>query len=193
MENAVLRKLACLTMGVVVFGVGPAGRAQEGPLIPRPTAEHERLAREAGTWDATIKSWMQGPGSEPTISRGVQVAKLMPGGLWLISSFEGKFGGQDFHGSGQMGYDPKKGKYGGTWIDSMATEILLMEGAYDDKTHTLTMQAKATDPSGKPYEARMSTKYEGEDSMVFNMEMKSEETRGEYFKLMEITYKRKAK
>jgi hypothetical protein len=193
MVNAMVRKLAYVAVGMGVFWVGTTGRAQDGPPIPKPTAEHQRLAKEAGTWDATIKSWMQGPGAEPMISKGVQVARLMPGGLWLLSSFEGKFGDQDFHGAGQMGYDPKKGKYIGTWVDSMATEILLMEGGYDDKTHTLTMHAKGTEPSGKAYEAKMSTRYEGEDSMVFTMEMKSEETRGEYLKVMEITYKRKAK
>ena len=64
---------------------------------------------------------------------------------------------------------------------------------YDSKTHTMTMTRRAADPSGKPYDARMTTKYESEDAMVFTMEMKSEETKGEYIKVMEITYKRRSK
>ena len=118
---------------------------------------------------------------------------MMPGGMWLLSSFEGKFGDMDFHGAGQTGYDPKKGKYVGTWVDSMASEIMVTEGDYDSKNHTVTMYSKGTDPSGKPYDARMSTKYEAEDTMVFTMEMKSEETKGEFIKVMEITYKRRSK
>ena len=41
--------------------------------MSRTTPEHELLAKGVGTWDATVKSWMQGPQSEPTISKGVEV------------------------------------------------------------------------------------------------------------------------
>jgi hypothetical protein len=192
--NATIRSLAGFVMGLGILGTGALARGQDGPPIPKPTAEHERLAKDAGTWDATIKSWTQGPGSEPSVSRGVEVAKVMPGGLWLLSSFEGKVGDLEFHGAGQTGYDPKKGKYVGTWVDSMASEIMVMEGGYDSKNHTLIMSARGTDPaSGKPYDARMTNRYEGDDTRVFTMEMKSEETKGEYIKLLEITYKRRSK
>ena len=191
--SATIRSLMVLVACLVLCGSGGPVRGQDGPPIPKPTPEHERLAKEVGTWDATIKSWMQGPGSEPAVSKGVQVTKMMPGGMWLLSSFEGKFGDMDFHGAGQTGYDPKKGKYVGTWVDSMASEIMVTEGDYDSKNHTMTMHSKGTDPSGKPYDARMSTKYEAEDTMVFTMEMKSEETKGEFIKVMEITYKRRSK
>ena len=80
-----------------------------------------------------------------------------------------------------------------TWVDSMASEIMVTEGDYASKNHTMTLYSKGTEPSGKPYDARMSTKYEAEDTMVFTMEMKSEETKGEYIKVMEIAYKRRSK
>ena len=93
--------------------------------MPKPTPEHERLARDVGTWDATIKSWMQGPGSEPSVPKGVEVAKMMPGGLWVLSEFHGKFGDAAFHGQGQTGYDPVKKKYIGTWVRPAAINQLV--------------------------------------------------------------------
>ena len=54
---------------------------------------------------------MSGPDSEPSVSKGVEVDKLMPGGLWLMNDFEGEFGGMAFHGHGVNGYDTQKKKY----------------------------------------------------------------------------------
>jgi hypothetical protein len=75
----------------------------------------------------------------------------------------------------------------------MSTEIMMMEGDYDDASHTMTMTAKGTDEAGKPYDAKMTSKYADDDTRVFTMSMKSEETKGELVKIMEITYKRRAK
>jgi hypothetical protein len=75
----------------------------------------------------------------------------------------------------------------------MSTDMMLTEGDYDPDTKTVTMSAKGREPSGKPYEAKMTTKYQGDSARVFTMLMKSDETKGEYIKVMEITYKRRPK
>src|SRR5271166_6414448 len=74
-----IRAFAGFVAGLGAVGLATLSNAQESP-VPKPTPEHERLARDVGTWYATIKSWMQGPGSEPSVSKGVEVAKMMPGG-----------------------------------------------------------------------------------------------------------------
>jgi hypothetical protein len=191
--SAMIRSFVGLMVCLGWVGSASWARGQDGPPVPKPTAEHERLAKDVGTWDATIKSWERGPDSEPTVSQGVEVVKLMPGGLWAQSEFDGKFGDREFHGCGQSGYDTKKGKYVGTWVDTMSTEIMMMEGDYDPASRTVTMYAKGTDHAGKPYDAKMASKYDGDDTRVFTMSMKSDETKGEYVKMMEITYKRRAK
>jgi hypothetical protein len=192
MMQGTIRSLAgLLAVGLALVGSAIPARGQEMP--PKPTPEHQRLAKEVGTWDATMKTWMGGPNAEPLVSKGVEVVKLMPGGLWLLSEYDGKFGDMDFHGSGHSGYDTKKKKYVFTWVDSIETEILLMEGEYDSDTQTLTMHAKGTDPAGRPYEMKTTTKFEGDDTRVFTMLMKSEETKGELVKVMEITYKKRSK
>ena len=90
----------------------------------KPTDEHKIFASDEGTWDATVKSYNSGPDAEPSVSKGTEVNTLMHGGLWLLSKFEGDFGGEKFEGRGQFGYDPIKKKYVGTWIDSMSPHSL---------------------------------------------------------------------
>ena len=77
---------------------------------PKPTAEHEILAADEGTWDATITSFLGGPDGEPTVSKGTEVNTLLAGGLWLVSEFEGDIGGVKFVGRGHFGYDPLRKK-----------------------------------------------------------------------------------
>ena len=185
--SRMMRILACLVAGPGFLGLSACLKAQESP-VTKPTPEHQHLAHEVGTWDATIKSWMQGPGSEPLVSKGVEINKLMPGGLWALSDFQGKFGDLPFHGHGQTGYDPVKKKYIGTWVDSMSPTIMIMEGDFDPQTNTLTMYSKGVGPGGKPYDARMVGVHRDKDNRVFTMSMKTEDTKGEFVKLMEISY-----
>jgi hypothetical protein len=187
--SGTMRKTVSMAVCLGLATLVSVGRAQEG--TPKPTAEHERLAHEVGTWDATVKSWMQGPNAEPTESKGVEIVKLMPGGLWAISEFHGKFGDTDFHGHGHSGYDPRKKKYVGTWVDSMSPSMMTMEGDFDPNTKTMTSFSKGEGPDGKPYEAKMTSVHKDKNTRVFTMSMKTDETKGDFVKMMEITYTRR--
>jgi Protein of unknown function (DUF1579) len=156
----------------------------QGPVAP--TAEHKIFASEEGTWDATVKSFEGGPNAEPAVSKGTEVNTLLPGGLWLVSKFEGEFGGVKFEGRGQFGYDPNKKKYIGTWIDSMVPTLSVLEGEYDDKTKTMTYVGEGTGPDGKTkYMQRMVTTTKADGSRVFTLYMKVDK---DEMKLVEISY-----
>ncbi len=73
--------------------------AQEPPPAPKPSPEHLILAADAGIWDATVKTFMGGPGSEPLVSKGSETNEVMLGGLWVLSRFEGSFGPAKFEGA----------------------------------------------------------------------------------------------
>jgi hypothetical protein len=177
--------VAIATTGLVV------SRADDPPQgAPTPTAQHKLLSKDVGTWDASIKLWMGGPNSEPTESKGVETNTML-GGFWLVGAFKGDIGGQPFEGRGQVGYDTNKKKYVTTWIDTMSSEVMLLEGDLDEKTHILTMTGKGTGPDGKPYEAKEVSEHKGDDTRVFTMYMKSDQTNGEMAKMMEITYTRR--
>ncbi|MDB5349684.1 MAG: hypothetical protein JWN86_931 [Planctomycetota bacterium] len=173
-----------------VLGCASMAGAQEGgPPIPKPTAEHKILSADEGTWDATVKAFMAGPDAEPTVSKGVEVNTMMPGGLWLISKFEGEFFGMKFEGRGQFGYDPLKKAYVGTWLDSMTPTLSVLEGTYDAKTKTMTFVGDGVDPNTKSkYTQKMVTATKDDGTRVFTLIMKSDETGGKEAKFMEITY-----
>jgi len=190
--TAGLRRAAGWMVGLGVAWVGTSAWSWQDPPEVKPTAEHERLARDVGTWDATIKVWTGGPESEPEVSKGVEVNRMLPGGLWLISDFEGQFGDQKFHGHGVYGYDPRKRKFVGSWADSMSSELLAIEGEYDPKNHTFTYRGRAHDPAGKPYESIMVTHHKGDDTRAFSMSIKADELGNQEVKVMEIVYQRRA-
>jgi hypothetical protein len=156
---------------------------------PEPTAEHKVLAADVGTWDGTIKSFFGGPDAEPTVTKGTEVNSMLAGGLWMVSSFEGEFGGAKFEGRGQFGYDANKGKYIGTWVDSMTPTISMLEGSYDAKTKTITYTGEGVGPDGKSkYTQKMVTTTKDDGSRVFTLYMKTDK---QEVKLMEIAYQKR--
>src|SRR5262249_5080523 len=121
-------RTATLALGLVVSILAAPALAQQPPTA---SPEHKVFALEEGTWDATIKAFTAGPDADPAVSKGMEVNTLMPGGMWVLSKFEGEMGGIKFEGRGQFGYDPLKKKYIGTWIDSMSPMLTVLDGSYD--------------------------------------------------------------
>jgi hypothetical protein len=177
---------------VVVGGMGaladPPRRApqDDAGFMPKPGPEHRRLARDEGTWDASVAFYPPG-GGDPQTSKGVETNTML-GGLWLLSDFRGEFGGQPFQGRGQTGYDPKKGKYVGTWVDTMSTRVMTMEGTYDESAGTMTMLSNGEDPAtGKPTKEKFVSRYKPDGTRVFTASVKAEGA-SDFVKMMEITY-----
>jgi len=161
---------------------------------PADTAQYKILAQQEGEWDADVTMTIPGPDGKVTTakSKGVETNRLL-GGKWLISDFKGEFFNAPFEGHGQNGYDAKKGKYVATWIDMMSTHIDLMEGTYDEKTKTLTLNADTEEPtSGKPMKLRLETQFKDEGTRVFT-EYVQMEGQKEFAKFMEITYTKRKK
>ncbi len=185
------KSLARLCVAAAVLGASASGMAQEegSPPIPKPTAEHKILAADEGTWDATIKSFVAGPDAEPTVSKGVEVNTVLPGGLWALSEFRGDFGGVAFEGRGQFGYDPLKKKYVGSWIDSINPSLSVLEGTYDARTKTMTLVGDGVDPATKTkYTQKMVTTSKDDGTRVFTLYMKFEGAGDDEIKFMEIAY-----
>jgi Protein of unknown function (DUF1579) len=114
---------------------------------------------------------------------------MLAGGLWMVSKFEGEFSGSKFEGHGQFGYDANKGKYVGTWIDSMSPSMTLLEGSYDAATKTMTYTGEGVTPDGKTkYTQKMVTKMKEDGSRFFTLYMKMDK---DEVKLMEVTYQKR--
>jgi len=158
----------------------------EGP--PKPGPEHEMLKKLEGTWTADIKASMA-PGQPPTESKGTMTYKMVCGGLWLSSEFEGEFGGTKFQGRGLDTYDASKKKYTMVWVDSMATTPMIGEGTYDKDSKTMTYLSDYPGPDGKVTKHKITIHIKDGDNTTMVMSVADKD--GKYTDMMTINYKRK--
>ena len=169
----------------LLFAVLPLA-AQDAP---KPTAEHQKLAASVGTWDAVLST--TGEDGKAIESKGTSVQKLACGGLWLIDEFSVPdfLGMGPFEGHGVTGYDPKKGKYIGTWVDTMLTTFMQLEGSFDKTGKVLTMEGMGPGPDGNALKHKLVTTWHSADKYVFEMFVVGN---GNEQKTLTITYTRRA-
>ena len=160
------------------FGLSVA--AQSVPL-----EEHKMLMMDEGVWRATM-TLQQGPGqaSEPIV--GIET-NTMIGELWSVGKFEAVIEGAPYVGFATLGYDPAKGQYVGTWVDSSTSYITEMQGSYDAVSSTLTLFYTTAGPGGQVEERKNVMVYANRNTRDFDMFLK---TNGEWVKSMEILYER---
>ncbi len=159
-------------VAVLLLGIGAAfASAPQEAMGPKPGKEHELLKQFEGNWDATSR-FIMAPGQEPMVSKSKETARIIAGGLFLVFDIEGEMMGQKFTGHGTMGYDTQKKKYTGTWIDSMATGVFLVEGTVDETGKVFTEMMEGTDPqSGQPMKMKMIHEVKDKDSRVLKFFM----------------------
>jgi hypothetical protein len=172
--------LCCVAISaILVVAIGSRAFTQ---APQKPTPEHEHLKLLVGNWDATIKAG----GME---SKGTMTYKEQQGGLWLISHFEGDFGGMKFEGDGLDGYSPAKKKYVGVWTDSMSAEPMVLEGTLDKEKQQMVMTGTGTGPDGMPIKFKSVTSRKDKDNIDFTLYMVDND--GKENEMISIAYKRK--
>ena len=129
------------------------------------------------------------PGADPTKSEGSLQSEPIMGGRFLQSNYSGAMMGQPFHGMAIDGFDNKKQKYIGTWMDTMGTMMMVFEGDLDESGKVRTMVANFTDAfSGQPAQMKGITRIVSDDEHVYEGWMTAPD--GSLFKTMEIVYTR---
>ena len=171
-----------------VLSVAPANaHAQQQPVSPL-TPEHELLKRDVGTWETTITAW-PAPGAEPITSRGRETSELLPGGLWLVTRFEGHMDGVPCSGAGFWGYDPAEKRYVGSWVDSMTPHLITIRGEYDPRTKTMTHVAEGRDAAtGEKFEHRSTQEYLDDGTRLVKAYATGPD--GKEWEMMEVKYTR---
>jgi hypothetical protein len=176
----------------VCLALLPSAAAQEQPQLPQPSDEHRLLQHDVGTWDAEITVFSPEEGGPAMKSKGSETCEMLPGGMWLISRFKGEMIGMPFSGVGTTGYDPVEKKYVGTWVDSMSPHLMIIKGEYDPATKTATSTGEGRDAtSGAVFTSKLISRHIDDNNRTFEMHMPGPD--GKQFKVMEITYKRRAK
>lgn len=134
---------------------------------PQPDEHHEVLAREAGTWDATIKMYLQGPQGPATEFQGEENVEMVCGGLFSRSSFTATFGERKFEGHGLIGWDPNQEKYTGVWADNFNSAPMAITGTYDTEKKTLTQLSTVRDDAGNELNQKQVTTFVDETTRTF--------------------------
>lgn len=182
------RTPALAALLVAALGVAPALAFQD-MAPPKPGKEHEFLKQLEGEWESTAK-FVMAPGQEPMVSKGVETCRLIAGGLFLIIDTDAEMMGGKFVGHGTLGYDVLKKKYTGSWIDSTATGVYLVEGTVDEKGKVFTESMEGADPrTGGTFKMRMIHEIKGKDTRVLTFSMPGPD--GKETQTGTIEYKRK--
>ena len=175
-------------MNVVFTLVVVALFAAQQPAPPKPTAEHKLLTADAGTWDAVVEFNAE-PGKPPMKSKGVEVNTIGCGGLCVITNFKGEMAGAPFEGAGVTTYDPKKKKYVGNWVDSMAAGMSIGESTYDAAKKTWNGTMEGPDGTGGVMKARSTTVMTAAGTRVFTLYGPGPD--GKEGEMLKITYTRR--
>jgi hypothetical protein len=156
-----------------------------------PGKQHQELAKQAGSWDFTVKAWMK-PGGPPMEGKGTAERTMMLGGRVLSQKVNGEpmAGMGAYEGFGLSGYDNVSGEYWGTWTDNMSTGVMMSTGTCSEKTSSCTYKGSYMDPvTKKTKHTRMVDRWDGADKSV--MEFYETGSSGKEAKTTEITYTRK--
>jgi hypothetical protein len=125
-----------------------AGASKDDMSWMMPGDEHKVFNGMVGKW--TFKMKMNGP-QGPTEEAGTSEMKMALGGRFIEDSTHSQMMGQPFEGHGYTGFDRIKNKYVGTWMDTMCTCILTMEGTYDAGSKTFTFMMDMPDGMNKTF------------------------------------------
>jgi Protein of unknown function (DUF1579) len=154
----------------------------------QPGPEHKKLEPMVGSWEVTVKAWMD-PSKPAMESKGTAEQKLILGGRYLQQDVKGEFAGQPFTGLGLTGFDKVQGKYVGTWVDSMGTGFSNSVGTVDNTGKVFTFTREEVDPITKEKsKARDVVRIIDNDKHVMES---YKDVGGKEIKMMEITYTRK--
>ena len=159
--TAALTLTAALSAGVATM---PAAQQDKPPAaLPAPVAQdtptppgehHKWLQQLVGNW--TVESeMMMGPDTPPVKSTATDTVRSLDG-RWIIGEMKGEMpaamGGGKVTAIITLGYDVEKGKYQGTWIDSMHDLLWVYTGTLDATGKILTLEAEGPnmmDPADK--------------------------------------------
>ena len=123
---------------------------QDCPMTPvEPQKEHAWLQQLVGEWTYEHEARM-GPDQPPMKATGTESVRSV-GGLWTIGESQGAMpDGEPATMIITLGFDPQKGRFVGTFIGSMMTNLWVYDGGLNAAERVLTLEADGpsfTDPT----------------------------------------------
>jgi hypothetical protein len=149
-----------------------------------PQEGHRWLQRLLGDWTSE-------EGEEPKKCRGTESVRPL-GELWVLAEGQGDMpGGGEAQMLMTLGYDPAKGKFVGTWVGSVMTNLWVYEGTLDESGNKLTLETEGPDfgGSGKMAQYRDTIEFLSDDHRTLTGSTKGED--GQWKQFMVTHYYRK--
>ncbi|MCR6657101.1 MAG: DUF1579 domain-containing protein [Opitutus sp.] len=110
--------------------------------MENPTPEHRWLERFVGTWDIEIEV-SPGPGQPTQVMHGTEIAQMV-GPFWLVT--EGSNEVFPYRCRLTLGYDATRGRYVGSWIDTMTSHFWRYDGQVDATGRILSLDTEGPFP-----------------------------------------------
>lgn len=158
-----------------------------GMEAPGPAPQHEWLQQFVGEWESEVEIFME-PGKPPMKTKGAEHARMV-GGFWLVS--EGRNVEFPYSFMLTLGYDPQRGKYVGTWADTMMPYLWRYEGTVDATGKILTLETEGPAP-GSPdrhTKFREVTEFKSREQRQFTSRMLGED--GQWHTILTVNARRK--
>ncbi len=187
-----MKKLVLTVLGLVVLSgmaLLQAQDAPEMPEMPKPGPEHQWLERFVGEWESEAEVRMA-PDEPPMRYTATETGRMV-GGFWAVTESKGEAMDTPFTSILTLGYDPGKGRYIATWVDSMTSHLWQYEGEIraDGNALTLTTEGPCPlSPTGMS-KFREVIEFKSPDHKVFTSSRLGED--GEWIPMVEVNSRRK--
>ncbi len=153
--------------------------------------QHQWLQKLVGEWTYESTPETTGDGPAKTYTGTESVRSI--GVLWVIAEGQGEMG----CGGGEattvltVGYDPEKGRFVGTWLGSMMTQLWLYDGELNAEGTTLTLESQGPSMAGDRTLAtyRDVIEFVDDDYRIFHSTV--QEADGNWMTFMKTHYRRK--
>jgi hypothetical protein len=176
-----MKSLAAASL-VVTLLVGAAGPGAQ-PAAPKEHQWHHQLA---GEWEYDAELLTE-PGKPAVKVKGTESARKL-GEHWVIGEL--KASDASFTAVLTVGYDTRKKKYVATWVDTIQSHLILMEGTVDAGGKTLSLLTEAPNhTTGKLSKFKEVIEIKTKDHKVHTSSVQGED--GKWVVFMTAHYKRK--
>ncbi len=181
-----------LMMCVLVAAIPTSGALlgqQDEMKMPGPEPEHAWLQQLVGEWESECEMFMDP--AQPMKSKGSETVRAV-GGFWIVAENKGATPmGTPMNGLMTLGYDPKKQKYVGNWVDSMTSYMWVYEGTMDGSKKVLTLDTEGENPMAPGTRAKFRDVIEiqGRDQKTLSSSMLNAD--GTWTTFMKVSYQRK--
>jgi len=161
---------------------------QEPPMKAEPQREHEWLQKLVGEWTFEGEMTMQ-PGKPPEKFTGTESVRSI-GDLWILIDEQSEFAGGSESMIIELGYDPQKKRFVGTFIASMMTHLWLYDGSLDAAGKVLTLNTEGPNMAAEGKLAKFTDVMEikSGDRRVLTSHIQGDD--GKWQKIMTIHFRR---